>query len=54
MSKPNMHRGHFNMKAPGTYQMKFSPIAFTAVEYRYFLCGIQTDFLLGHLQVMLK
>lgn len=42
------------MMVPGAYKMKFSPIAFTAVEYRHVLCGVQTHFMLGHLQVTLK
>ena len=35
-------------------QINFSPVAFTGVEYRYSLCGVQTHVLLGHLQVMLE
>lgn len=34
--------------------MKVSPITFTAVEYRNFLRGVQTHFLLRHLQVVLE
>ena len=54
VSKLNMHKSHFDVKVSVAHQMKLSPITFSAVEHRYFLCGVQTHFILGHLQVVLK